>query len=167
LVRDFNSDVLRRPFDEELKEIMRGFALLLKSIVQTVDEHGLRARFLRRHAGEVQAFYLEMEQRSYRSELAASYQKRLLKNRTKLFTFLDFDGVPWNNNNAEHAIKAVVGLRNVIGGSSSEKGMGDYLTLLSICETCKCRGVSFLDFLRSGETDVEKIAKRGRTPIVA
>ncbi len=23
----------------------------------------------------------------------------------KLFTFLDYDGVPWNNNNAEHAIK--------------------------------------------------------------
>jgi hypothetical protein len=25
---------------------------------------------------------------------------------TKMFTFLDFDDIPWNNNNAEHAIKA-------------------------------------------------------------
>jgi len=24
---------------------------------------------------------------------------------SRLFTFLDYDGVPWNNNNAEHAIK--------------------------------------------------------------
>jgi hypothetical protein len=41
--------------------------------------------------------------RQFRSELALSYQKRLVKNRDKLFTFLDYDGVPWNNNNAECA----------------------------------------------------------------
>ena len=32
-----------------------------------------------------------------------------------------------------------------------EKGIGEYLTLLSICETCKYKGIRFLDFLRSGE----------------
>jgi hypothetical protein len=34
------------------------------------------------------------------------YKQRFEKNRDKLFTFLRYDGVPWNNNNAEHAIKA-------------------------------------------------------------
>ncbi|MBI5632955.1 MAG: transposase [Nitrospirae bacterium] len=54
--------------------------------------------------------------------------------RDKLFTSLDYDGVPWNNNNAEHAIKRLVSLRRVIGGSSTAKDAQEYLVLLSICE---------------------------------
>jgi len=41
---------------------------------------------------------------------------------------------------------------------ATEKGIRDYLILLSICETCKCKGVSFLDFLRSGEKDIDVFA---------
>jgi hypothetical protein len=66
--------------------------------------------------------------------------------------------VPWNNNNAEHAVKAFVRLRNVIGGGSTPKGIRDYLVLLSISETCKYKGLRFLDFLRSGETDIDAFA---------
>jgi hypothetical protein len=73
----------------------------------------------------------------------------------RLFTFLDRDWVPWNNNNAEHAIKAFVRLRNIIGGTSTIKGLREYLILLSISETCKYKGVSFLDFLLSEEADVD------------
>jgi hypothetical protein len=79
-----------------------------------------------------------------------------------LFTFLDYDGIPWNNNNAEHAIKAFVGLRNIIGGSSTAKGLREYLVLLSVSETCKYKGVSFLDFLLSQESDVDKLISRSR-----
>jgi hypothetical protein len=57
------------------------------------------------------------------------------------------------NNNAEHAIKAFVSLRRVIEGKTTEKGLRDFLILLSICETCKYRGVEFLTFLRSGSDD--------------
>jgi hypothetical protein len=32
-------------------------------------------------------------------------------------------GVPWNDNNAEHAIKRFVHLRKAIGGSSTAKGI--------------------------------------------
>ena len=81
-----------------------------------------------------------------------------MKNRHTLFTFLDYDDVPWNNNNAEHAIKAFATLRRVIDGITSENGLSDYLILLSLCETCKYRGVDFLDFLRSGSKDVNGFA---------
>ena len=87
---------------------------------------------------------------------------RLLKNRNKLFTFLDFDGIPWNNNNAEHAIKAFASLRRVIEGKSTEKGLRDYLILLSVCETCKYKNVDFLDFLRSGSKDIDDLVISGR-----
>lgn len=85
---------------------------------------------------------------------AVKCKERFEKNRDKLFTFLKYDGVPWNNNNAEHAIKAFARLRDVIAGSSTEKGIDEYLTLLSICQTCKYSGIDFLDFLRSGETSL-------------
>jgi hypothetical protein len=44
-----------------------------------------------------------------------------------LFTFLDHDGVPWNNNNAEHAVKAFAYYRRVFDGMMGEDGLSDYL----------------------------------------
>ena len=38
----------------------------------------------------------------------------------------------------------------------------DYLVLLSVYQTCKYRGISFLKFLLSGERDVEAYCQRGR-----
>ena len=50
-------------------------------------------------------FFSGLSRAEYRSEVAAYYQKRLTKYQDKLFTFLGRDGVPWNNNNGENAIK--------------------------------------------------------------
>jgi predicted RecB family nuclease len=161
LMRDLNDDLLKQPFNEELKELVREFARLLKSIIEAVDRFGLKAHYLRKYKTFVWRFYQDIFKRDYQSEIAVYYQKRFEKNHDKLFTFLDYDGIPWNNNNAEHAIKAFASLRKVIGGLSTEKGIREYLTLLSICETCKYKGVSFLDFLRSGEKDIDVFMKRG------
>jgi hypothetical protein len=122
----------------------------------------------------VEVFYRRISELILQSETAVKLKERLEKNRDKLFTFLSFDGVPWNNNNAEHAIKAFAALRQIIDGITTEKGLRDYLVLLSLCETCKYMGVDFLDFLRSGEKDihafVESRGGRGRrhraTPLV-
>jgi hypothetical protein len=87
---------------------------------------------------------------------------RFEKNRDTLFTFLRYDGVPWNNNNAEHVIKAFARLRDVIAGASSKKGVDEYLTLLSVAEPCEYQGLDFLTFLVSGETDIESFAQLRR-----
>jgi len=42
--------------------------------------------------------------------------------------------------------------------SDTEKGLKEYLILLGVCQTCKYLGVDFLDFLRSGEQDIEAFA---------
>lgn len=60
---------------------------------------------------------------------------------------------------AEHAVKAFATLRRVIDGLTSEKGIREYLVLLSISETCKYKEVDFLDFLRSGEKDIRAFAE--------
>ncbi len=164
LMRDLNDDILSNPFDEEAKLVALQFAALLRPIVDTVDRRGLRAHFLRKHLREVESFYGFLDKENFNSDVAAKFKQRFEKNCDKLFTFLRCDGVPWNNNNAEHAIKAFARLRDVISGSSTKKGVDEYLTLLSVSETCKYRGIDFLDFLRSGETDIAvfALARRGR-----
>ncbi|HTI81935.1 MAG TPA: transposase, partial [Acetobacteraceae bacterium] len=85
--------------------------------------------------------------------VAAALQKRIGKNRENLFTFLHCDGVPWNNNNAEHAVRAFTRLRNTMA-SSTAKGTADYCILLSVQQTLRYRGIGFLDFLKSGKTEI-------------
>lgn len=158
LIRDLNEDLIKEPFNEEMKALVSDFGILLQAIISTVDRFGLKARYLRTHKRSVDRFFNRLAKREYQTETAQKCKTRLEKNRFDLFTFLDFDGVPWNNNNAEHAIKAVAILRRDFNGQATEKGIREYLILLSICESCKFRGLSFLDFLRSGKTDINDFA---------
>jgi transposase IS66 family protein len=158
LMRDLNDDLAKQPFNEEMRELAQDFAKVLKPVIDSVGRFGLKAYHLRKHKDSVNRFYEALSRRDYQTEVAAGYEKRLERNSGKLFTFLDHDGVPWNNNNAEHAIKAFVRLRRGIGGKSSAKGIRDYLVLLSISESCKCKGVNYLDFLQSGQGDIDSFA---------
>lgn len=70
------------------------------------------------------------------------------------------DGVSWNNNLAEYAIKRFACYRKGTVGSLKEDGIADYLTLLSLAHTCRIRGVSFLRFLLSRELDLDSFSTR-------
>ena len=153
-----NDDLLKHPYDDELKRLVGAFAGLVKPMVETVDRRGLKKRFLGKHRVFVDRFYKRLSDGFDASEPARKIIEHLQKNRNTMFTFLDFDDVPWNNNNAEHAIKAFASLRRVIDGTTTEKGLRDFLVLLSLCETCKYKKVDFLDFLRSGSKDVVDFA---------
>lgn len=155
LMRDINQDLLNNPFDEELQSITRPFGTLLRNIVTTVDQHGLKRRHLERHDPEVEWFFRELGEQHFQSEAAESLRTRLNKHRDKLFTFIHHDGVPWNNNNAENAIKRFAYYREDTVGLMKEAGLTSYLMLLSIFQTCRYKGVSFLKFLLSREQDVD------------
>lgn len=154
LIRDLNGDFRKNQFNVELKFIITRFGVLLRSIVETIDKYGLRRRHLQKHQKEVGAFYRTMDQDQYETEIAAHYQKRLIRNREKLFEFLTHDEIPWNNNNAENAIKPFAKYREMAGPLGTRKGLEDYLVLLSIQQTCKYRGISFLEFLKSGQKNL-------------
>ncbi len=162
LMRDINDDLHRHPFDTEMKQIAHDFSMLLKPIVETVDRFGLKSRFLRKHNVSVTRFFEALSKRKVTTDVAIGYQQRFQRNRDKLFTFLNHDGIPWNNNNAEHAIKAFAVLRQGIRGMSTESGIREYLTLMSVRETCKYKGAIFLDFLRSEEKDIDVFLERKR-----
>ena len=121
LMRDINEDLHKNPFDEDLKEIARRFGALLREIVETIDTYGLKARNLGKHKRAAEGFVEHVVAMKCEAEAGLALQKRIEKNRDKLFTFLDYDGVPWNNNNAEHAVRAFTRLRNAIG-TSTPKG---------------------------------------------
>jgi hypothetical protein len=154
LMRDINEDLHKNPFDEGLKEIARRFGALLREIVETIDLHGLKARNLSKHKKAAFGFVEHVSAMKCQADAGLALRKRIEKNRHKLFTFLDYDGVPWNNNNAEHAVRAFTRLRNAIG-TSTPKGHREYATLLSIQQTLRYRGTSFLEFMRSGRMEID------------
>jgi predicted RecB family nuclease len=158
LIRDINNDVFRCPFDEELKQLAQHLVAVLKPIIDTVDKFGLTHRHLNKHKDEVARYFRWLAARDYESESARKYRKRMMKYQTKLFEFLDYDGIPWNNNNAEHAIKEFASRRKIIGGASTERGLQDYLIFLSVYQTCRLKHLNFLRFLRSGAFDIDAFA---------
>jgi predicted RecB family nuclease len=161
LIRDINTDVKVNPWDDELKALASGFGTLLRAIVSTIDQYGLKARHLGKHRRDVDKFFQSCKGNDLRSEVAEALRKRLLKCEDKLFTFLGHDGVPWNNNNAEHAVKRFAQFREITDGQVTEDGLNDYLVLLSVYQTCKYKGVGFLKFLLSQETDIDVFREKG------
>ncbi len=159
LIRDFNQDIVGNPWDEELKSLASDFGSLLRAVIATVDRYGLRQRHLGKHRREVDRFFQTSVAKTFRSEVAEGYRKRLLKYRDKLFTFLDHDSVPWNNNNAEHAVKAFAYYREVADNLVTEGGLTQYLVLLSLYQTCKYKRISLLKFLVSGQTDIDVFSR--------
>ena len=161
LIRDVNDDLFKNPFDEELKDLAAYFTDLLVPIIETVDKYGLKKRYLNKHCVEVQRFFAKVSGKRFSSEIAQAYQRRLGKYEDKLFTFLKYDGVPWNNNNAENAVKRFAFLRRLVEGGSTEAGIKGYLVLLSIRETLRRKSISFLEFLLARQPDLRSFL-RGR-----
>ena len=87
LMRDFNEDLLKQPFNEELRTLIQDFAAVLRPMVQTVDRFGLKARFLRKHLRSVDHFYRELAERDFRSQAALKYKKRFQRNRKDYLRF--------------------------------------------------------------------------------
>ncbi|NGZ58967.1 MAG: hypothetical protein CV081_00505 [Nitrospira sp. LK265] len=147
LIRDMNDDYHKNQFDPELTGIVLGFARLLRSMVGTVDRFGLKQKRLKKHIAEAERFLDQVCDGDLRSEIACRYQRRFRKNREKLFEFLHHDNVPWNNNAAEHAVKAFALYRAITDGVFSRDGIKRYLIFLSIYQTCGLKDIDFLKFL--------------------
>ena len=76
-----------------------------------------------------------------------------------MFTFLGEDEIPWNNNAAERALRHLA-VQRKISGDFSKQGARRYLRLLAIAQTCRFQNKSFLDFLLSGLTDVDRLERK-------
>ena len=160
LVRNLNDDLRESPFDAEYENFVLEVRNLIVPIMEGVQSFGLKKRKLNKFKKLVDEFYKNViTDKNYKSELTLKYQKRFIRYRNSLFTFLEQDGIPWHNNAAERALRHIAKQRE-ISTSFQEKATKNYLVLLGINQTCRFQGKSFFKFLFSGETDLDKFEAR-------
>ena len=160
MIRDLNDHFVKHQLDSDFKNIVLNFSKLLNGIVETINKFGLKKRNLNKHKKAVVYFLKSIAEADFETEICTKWQKRFNSCKDELFTFLDYDGIPWNNNNAENAIKAVALYRREADGLATKDRIQEHLTLLSIQQTCKFRGINFFEFLKSGETSISKFSTR-------
>lgn len=160
LIRDLNDNLVKHQLDSEFKIIVLNFSKLLNEIVETINKFGLKKRNLNKHKKAVIYFFKSIAEADFETEICTKWQKRFNSCKDELFTFLDYDGIPWNNNNAENAIKAVALYRREADGLATKNRIQEHLTLLSIQQTCKFRGINFFEFLKSGKLSIFEFQKK-------
>jgi hypothetical protein len=155
LIRDLNDDLWKFPFDEEYERFVSAVRDLIVPIIEDIGRYGLKSFHLRKHIRRVSRFYdREIAGGVSSGELILKYRKRFERYKDSLFTFLEHDGVAWNNNAAERAIRHLA-VQRKISGAFSENGATHYLRLLAIAQTCRFQEKSFLGFLLSGLKNVD------------
>ncbi|MCX7424151.1 MAG: IS66 family transposase [Planctomycetia bacterium] len=162
LIRNLNDDLWKHPFLTEYECFVTRVRDLLVPIFEDVEKYGSKKRHLQKHMKSVNRFYRQsIDHVTWQSEIVQTYQKRFLRYRESLFLFLTEDGLPWNNNAAERAIRHWA-VQRKISGSFFVKGATDYLTLLGIAQSCRFQDKSFLRFLLSEDRDVDAFRERKR-----
>jgi hypothetical protein len=106
LIRDLNEDLWKSPLDDEFGAFVAEVRDILVPILAAADKYGLKKRHLEKYTKHVERFYRKViVGKKYNSDLTSKYQKRFVRYRQSLFTFLEHDGISWNNNMAERAIR--------------------------------------------------------------
>jgi len=147
LIRDLNDDLRKNPFNLEYEKFVLQVKELMLPIFETIDKYGLKKRHLNKFIPKVDSFYESITNSQYKSEITQKYQSRFLKNRNKLFVFLHYDNIPWNNNMAERGLRHIAIQRKI--STYFSDGIDNYLLLLGIMQTFRFSEQSFLKFLIS------------------
>jgi predicted RecB family nuclease len=156
LIRDINDDLHKFPFDFEFELFVSSLRDILIPIFDTIEKYGLKKRNLNKFNKYIVKYYRKnIDEIQYESDIARKYQKRLSRYRNQLFVFLDHDGIPWNNNMAERALRHLA-VQRKISGSFFASGMTDYLILLGVMQTCRFQNKPLLEFLMSVEKDIDR-----------
>jgi hypothetical protein len=99
----------------------------------SADAYGLR------HA-KLQARMLDIALAAWANPHARRLAKRLLEYGEYLLTFVEFAGVPADNNRAEREIRPAVLMRKASYGNQSERGADARAVLMTVFRTLKRRG---------------------------
>ncbi|MDP3652468.1 MAG: IS66 family transposase [Rhodoferax sp.] len=163
LLRDLNDDLWKNPFNEEYEKFVAKVSSLFTAIFDDVHKYGLKKRHLQKHVKAISQFYEKTINIPSKNELIETFRKRFERYRGSLFTFLEGDGIPWNNNMAERAIRHLA-IQRKISGFFTKAGADRYLLLLGIAQSCRFQKKSFLRFLLSGEIDVDIFNEKKQLP---
>jgi hypothetical protein len=129
-----------RRFERKISRIVRDAVMVHEGI----DDKNTRLRRKRLLEERV----LSLCSRRYTDRDCIRVCKLLKRHWKNLFTFLECKGAHWNNNAAERAIRPSVVVRKNSYGSRSDSGASNHAVLMTVSETCRMRGVNFMDFGR-------------------
>ena len=155
LIRDLNDDLWKEPFNEGFELFVLEVKNLIVPILQTIQKYGLKKRHLNKFKKNIDQFYKKnIDHQVYKFEVTLKYQKRFQRYRDSLFIFLEEDGISWNNNMAERAIRPLA-VQRKISGTFYDSFVSEYLLFLGIAQSCKFQEKPFLKFLLSQEKDID------------
>ena len=165
LIRDLNDDLWSNPWNSEFESFVFAVKNLLVPIFEAVETYGLKRRHLHKFHAAIDRFYQQhIVGTTYTSDITIKFQKRLQRYRDTLFTFLHEDGIPWQNNTAERALRHIA-VQRKISGSFFEHSTHHFLLLLGLAQTCHFQDKSFLKFLLSKEQNIDTFTSPRRVQI--
>ena len=130
-------------FPRELLAVLRE-ASKLREEKPWLGEVGFRARLLVLEEG---LDALIVEGRRFTDPDNARLAKRLRKQRKRLLTFLDIEGVEPTNNRAERALRPAVTVRKTGGCNRGERGARTHAVLASLLVTARQQGLNPVNYL--------------------
>ena len=137
-------------FYKKLRRVY-GDAIRLEAARSTTpaDAYGLR------HA-KLQGRLIDLAATEWTNAHARRLAQRLAKYGNDLLTFVEFEGVPADNNQAEREIRPAVLMRKASYGNQSERGAKTRAVLMTVYRTLKRRGrdplAAAIDALRTFTT---------------
>lgn len=141
LLRDMKKLVEKHPNDESVKR-WAGEVKLLYELAKDMSNacYSQIELCLWRQHFEARLLKLALPYRDVKKAPQRVLAKRIESFLGELFSFVDHEQVPSDNNAAERAVRPAVILRKVSGGSRSPKGSDTRMTLLSLFGTWKLQG---------------------------
>ncbi len=153
LIRDLNEDLYKNPYDTEYEKFILELRNLIIPIFASIDKYGSKKYHFNKFRKSIDIFYNRViMNKVYTSEIALKYQTRFKKHWANLFTFLELDNIPWNNNMAERGLRHLAVQRKI--STYFDKGIKNYLLFLGLMQTCRFQKKSFLKFLLSGKKGI-------------
>ena len=133
---------------------LEAFYRKLVHIIQLADNYK-KKNFPFKYAGKVKDRYCRMLgnhiEKLYRDstikKIIASIHKYHEKN--ELFTFLEYEGLNYHNNNTERDIREEVIQRKISGGCRSDEGAECRSILRSVIRTYEKKGINFMDEVKN------------------
>lgn len=140
LLRDIKEVEMYRRCDGDWPEFAKTLRRLIGDAIRLWKREDLDDETYRRRCGLVDQRLTTLIQTPWQHDEARRLVKRLRRHRDELFTFLDTDGVPPDNNHAERMIRPAVIIRKNSYCNRSDQGAHTQAVLMSIHRTLKQRG---------------------------
>lgn len=134
---------------EKFLEFVDGVRSILKRAVEFTEKYPPPSMKERENVcKEVKKDMKALLDKEWTDNDAIRISKELRTRQDMLFTFMEYDGVPWHNNDAERAIRQGVLHRKISGGRRTWTGAEILEVVLSVYETSKKRGQRFMEMLK-------------------